>query len=268
MGHGRTFDSGESSIIDHWYRPGGETSPVSMGEIDRGARLLGVAEDSFADGRALDAPPRDRDAAQSRFVHLAAEPSAPALPARPLVVLPPNSASRIAGRLQGTGDLVMNKPSRRAVVRTGVWAVPVVATAAATPAFAGTTTPQVDIECMGSGFQLPDHSTHGVETCYGYRMVVTFDNNTTSSQVVALIDFTISGRAVTGFPTGNQVTLQPGPNPQLFILTSSASSHRTATVTYQYAGNIYTKTVTFGDFKPCTCSPTYADPADPASECA
>ena len=32
----------------------------------------------------------------------------------------------------------MNKPSRRAVVRTGVWAVPVVATAAAAPAFAGT----------------------------------------------------------------------------------------------------------------------------------
>jgi hypothetical protein len=268
MGAGRTFDSGESSIIDHWCRPGDETSPVSMGEIDRGARLLGAAEDSFGDGRALDALPRDRDAARSRFVHLAVEPSAPALPARPGTVLPPNSASRVAGCLQGTGDLVMNKPSRRAVVRTGVWAVPVVATAAATPAFAGTTTPQVDIECMGSGCKLPGHSTHGAETLYGYRMVVTFDNTTTSSQVIALIDFTISGKAVTGFPTGNQVTLQPGPNPQTFIVTSPASSHGTATVTYQYAGNIYTKTVTFPDFNACTCSPMDAHPTHPASECA
>ena len=32
----------------------------------------------------------------------------------------------------------MNKPSRRAVVRTGVWAVPVAAPAGAAPAFAGT----------------------------------------------------------------------------------------------------------------------------------
>jgi hypothetical protein len=30
---GRTFDSGESSIIDHWYRPRDETHWVSMGEM-------------------------------------------------------------------------------------------------------------------------------------------------------------------------------------------------------------------------------------------
>lgn len=161
----------------------------------------------------------------------------------------------------------MNKPSRRAVVRTGVWAVPVVATAAAAPAFAGTTTPPVDIESMGSGCKLPGHSTHNDVTFYGYRMVVTFDNNTTSSQVVALIDFTINHKAVTGFPVGSQLTLQPGPNPELFIVTSSESSQRLATITYQYNGNIFTKTVTFPDFNPCKCTPKDADPTDPASNC-
>jgi|tagenome__1003787_1003787.scaffolds.fasta_scaffold19166418_2 hypothetical protein len=36
----------------------------------------------------------------------------------------------------------MTRPSRRAVVRTGVWAVPVVATRAAAPAFAGRGAPR------------------------------------------------------------------------------------------------------------------------------
>src|SRR3954454_18319893 len=194
-----------------------------MGEIDRGDRLLGVAGDFCGDGCALGAPPRDRGAAQCRLLHLATEPSAPAPTAHWRVVLPPSCAPGLTRRFQGRGDFVMNKASRRAVVRTGVWAVPVVATAAAAPAFAGTTTPPVDVEAMGSGCKLPGHSTHNGETFYGYRMVVTFDNNTTSSQVITLIDFTISHKAVTGFPTGGQLTLQPGANPELFIVTSSAS---------------------------------------------
>jgi hypothetical protein len=94
-------------------------------------------------------------------------------------------------------------------------------------------------------------------------MVVTFDNNTTSSQVIALIDFTISGKAVTGFPTGSQLTLRPGANSEPFVVTSSASSQRTATITYQYNGNIFTKTVSFPDVDPST--PKDADPTDPAS---
>jgi hypothetical protein len=245
MGAGRTFDSGESSIIDHWYRPGDETAQVSMGEIDRGARLLGAAEDSYGDGRALDARPRDRGAARCRFLHLATEPSAPAPPARPRVVLPPSSAPGLTRRFQGTGELVMKKPSRRAVVRTGVWAVPVVATAA--PASAGTTTPQVEIESMGSGCQLPGRSMHDGETFFDYRMVVTFDNLTASPQVIALIDLTINGKPVTGFPTGSQVSLQPGPNPQLFVVNSAARSQRAATITYQYNGTILTQMVTFPD---------------------
>lgn len=161
----------------------------------------------------------------------------------------------------------MNKPSRRAVVRTGVWAVPVIATAAAAPAFAGTTTPPVDVEGVGSGCKLPGHSTHNGETWYGYRMVVTFDNNTATAQDITLISFTISGKPTQGFPEGSTITLDPGSNPELFIVTSSASSQRTATITYQYDGTIYTKTVTFPAFNPCKCTPKDADPTDPASNC-
>jgi hypothetical protein len=165
----------------------------------------------------------------------------------------------------------MKKPSRRAVVRTGVWAVPVVATAAVAPAF-GRTMPPVDIEGMGSGRRLPGHSTSDGETFYSYRMAVTFDNNTTTSQLITLIDFTISRTAVTGFPIGSQLTLQPGATQEHFVVTSSASSQRTATITYEYGGNIHTKTVTFPDLKlwnfTSVPTPKDADPTDPDSICA
>src|SRR4051812_27611389 len=160
----------------------------------------------------------------------------------------------------------MKKPSRRAVVRTGVWAVPV-ATAAAPPAFAGTTTPQVEIESAGWGCKAHGHSTHDGETYYGHRMVVTFDNNTTSSQVATLIDLTINGKPVTGFPTGSRLTLEPGANPELFVVDSSATAQRTATITYQYHGNIHTKTVRFPDVDPCECTSMHADSTEPASSC-
>jgi hypothetical protein len=53
----------------------------------------------------------------------------------------------------------MNKPSRRAVVRTGVWAVPVVGTAAAAPAFARTgEVPPVSIDGIGQGGTFPGKS--------------------------------------------------------------------------------------------------------------
>jgi hypothetical protein len=162
----------------------------------------------------------------------------------------------------------MNKPSRRAVVRTGVWAVPVVATAAAAPAFAGTgSPPPVTIDSVGSGCKLPGHSTHDGETWYGYRMVVTFENNTSSSQNVTLLDFKISGKPTDGFPVGQILALAPGDTPELFIVTSSASSQRTATITYSVSDQTYTATVTFPNFNPCKCDPKDADPADPASDC-
>jgi hypothetical protein len=143
----------------------------------------------------------------------------------------------------------------------------VVATAAAAPAFAGTSTPPVDVEGVGSGCKLPGHSTHNGETFYGYRMVVTFDNNTATNQDITLVDLSISGKSVTGFPTGDVRTLTPGANPMLFIVTSSASSQRTATITYQFGGQIFTKTVTFPDFNPCKCTPKDADPTLLTSDC-
>jgi hypothetical protein len=162
----------------------------------------------------------------------------------------------------------MNKPSRRAVVRTGVWAVPVVATAAAAPAFAGTgTPPPVTIDSVGSGCKLPGESTHDGATYFGYRMVVTFENNTNATQNVTLLDFQISGKATLGFPVGSVLTLAPGGTPELFIVTSSASSQRTATITYSVNAQTYTATVTFPTFDPCKCDPKDADPSDPASNC-
>lgn len=162
----------------------------------------------------------------------------------------------------------MNKPSRRAVVRTGVWAVPVVATAAAAPAFAGTgSPPPVTIGSVGSGCKLPGHSTHHGESWYGYRMLVTFQNNTSAPQTVTLLDFKMSGKATDGFPVGQVLALAPGNTPQLFIVTSASSSQRTATITYAVSGQTYTSTVTFPSFSPCKCTPKDADPTDPDCHC-
>jgi hypothetical protein len=166
----------------------------------------------------------------------------------------------------------MNKPSRRAVVRTGVWAVPVVATASAVPAFAGstdncTTDGKVCVEGVGSGCKLPGHSTHNGETFYGYRMVVTFDNNTNADITITLDSFSISGKPTQGFPSGSQLTLSPGANPELFIVTSSASSQRSATIFYTYDAVQYHATVSFDTFNPCKCTPKDADPTDPNSNC-
>src|SRR3954454_5773668 len=156
-----------------------------MGEIDRGDRLLGVAGDFCGDGCALGAPPRDRGAAQCRLLHLATEPSAPAPTAHWRVVLPPSCAPGLTRRFQGRGDFVMNKPSRRAVVRTGVWAVPVVATAAAAPAFAGTDTPPpVVILGTGSGCKVSGGSGQGDPK--EYNMVITFDNTSQTNQDVTI----------------------------------------------------------------------------------
>jgi hypothetical protein len=167
----------------------------------------------------------------------------------------------------------MTKPSRRAVVRTGVWAVPVVATAAAAPAFAGTgdngctADGVVCVSGVGSGCKLPGESTHNGQTYFGYRMVVTFTNSDSKDATVTLVDFNISGKSTTGFPTGTDLTLHPGDNPELFIVTSSASSQRTATIFYMYKGTTYQQTVSFDEFKPCKCDPKDADPQDPSSDC-
>lgn len=159
----------------------------------------------------------------------------------------------------------MNKPSRRAVVRTGVWAVPVIATAAAAPAFAGSgSTPPVTIDGSGSGCKLPGKST---DTDHGYRMVVTFTNNTGKTQSVTLLDLKIEGKPTSGFPVGRVLTLAPGKTPELFIVTSTSSSQRAATITYSVNGQAHTMGVGFSKFNPCKCDPANADPSDPAANC-
>jgi hypothetical protein len=150
--------------------------------------------------------------------------------------------------------------------------VPAVTVAAAAPAFAtvsgGGCVGEVCLSGQGAGScKLPGESTHNGETYFGYRMVVTFDNNTNADITITLDDFTISGKPTTGFPTGSVLTLHPGANPTLFIVTSSASSQRSATIFYTYNAVQYHATVSFDTFNPCKCDPKDADPWDPASNC-
>jgi hypothetical protein len=158
----------------------------------------------------------------------------------------------------------MNKPSRRAVVRTGVWAVPAVATAAAAPAFAGTgEPPPVTIDGVGQACKLPGQST---DVNYGYRMVLTFHNTSGTAQPITIVNFNISGKPTTDIdPTS--FTVATGDTMKVFIVTSSNSAQRDATVTYIVDGQTVTTAVVFDSFKPCKCDPKDADPADPASNC-
>jgi hypothetical protein len=158
----------------------------------------------------------------------------------------------------------MKKPSRRAVVRTGVWAVPVIATAAAAPAFAGTGThPPVTVDAVGHGCKLPGSST---DVRKGYRMVLTFHNTSGSLQPITVISFTISGAPTTDV-TPKSFTVPAGTSARTFVVQSTTSSQRTATITYLVAGQARSTVVTFGSFKPCTCDPKDADPSDPNSDC-
>ena len=147
----------------------------------------------------------------------------------------------------------MNKPSRRAVVRTGVWAVPVVATAAAAPAFAGTDTPPpVVILGVGSGCKVSGNSGPGDPK--EYNMVITFDNTSATNQDVTITKFEIDSKPTTGFTVPKTVTgLIPGQTPYLITVSSTASSQRTATITYSVNGQIVVTDVTFPDFDPCNC---------------
>ena len=161
----------------------------------------------------------------------------------------------------------MNKPSRRAVVRTGVWAVPVVATAAAAPAFAGTgTPPPVVILGVGAGCKVPGNSGRGDPK--EYSMVITFDNTSATNQDVTITKFKIDGKPTTGFIVPTTVTgLVPGQTPYLITVTSTASSQRTATITYSVERRRSSSpTVTFPDFDPCNCKKNAEQHADCAPE--
>jgi hypothetical protein len=87
----------------------------------------------------------------------------------------------------------MNKPSRRAVVRTGVWAVPVVATAAAAPSFAGTGTPPIEITGVAASCKLP-----GVVRGKSYALILNVTNSsTTDTLTITEIDIKVTGAPVT-----------------------------------------------------------------------
>jgi hypothetical protein len=158
----------------------------------------------------------------------------------------------------------MNKPSRRAAVRTGVWAVPVVATAAAAPAFAGTgDPPPVTIDGVGQACKLPGQST---DVHYGYRMVLTFHNVSGSAQVVTIAKFESSGAKTTDI-TPTQFSVPKGDSTRVFIVQSSNSAQRNATVTYVVDGQTVSTVVAFDSFGPCKCEPKDADPTDPDCNC-
>jgi hypothetical protein len=86
----------------------------------------------------------------------------------------------------------MNKPSRRAVVRTGVWAVPVVATASMAPAFAGSGVPPITITGVAASCKLP-----GEKRGKSYAIILSVHNSSTTDTLsITEIDITVTGAPV------------------------------------------------------------------------
>jgi hypothetical protein len=172
----------------------------------------------------------------------------------------------------------MNKPSRRAVVRTGVWAVPAVTVAAATPAFAtvvsgGGCVGEVCLSASGHACKLPGHSTHNNETYYGYRMLLNFTNDSGDLKTVTIDSITFSGGATIVDPGSSTIIVDPsctspaGCDYVVFIQSTNSANH-TAVVCFTVDGQQDCASVIFPSFNPCKCDPKDADPTDPASNCA
>jgi hypothetical protein len=144
----------------------------------------------------------------------------------------------------------MNKPSRRAVVRTGVWAVPVVATVAAAPAFAATSggPPPVTIDGMGTACKLPGEGQHSKD----YRFTLSFDSNSANPETVTINSFDFKGSTYT--PSPNTVVVPANASNFLSTFTLfgfTNSSQESATITYTVDGITGTATVSFPAFPPC-----------------
>ncbi len=144
----------------------------------------------------------------------------------------------------------MNKPSRRAVVRTGVWAVPAVATVAAAPAFAATSgPPPVTIGAVGTVCKDPGSGQNTKD----YEFTVAFANTTASSQTVLINKINFKGKDNTPAPASVVVPANSSLN-QAFKLFkfSNSSSNPVATFYYSVSGTSCTATVTFGTpIHPC-----------------
>jgi len=161
----------------------------------------------------------------------------------------------------------MNKPSRRAVVRTGVWAVPAVATVAAAPAFAtgSNEPPPVTVSPDATSCKLPGQST---DFPWSYRIVLTFTNTTggVGDATVVVDSFNISGSSTTNFtPTAPLGPIADGDSlTVVYIVSSHNSAQRNATITYSVNGVAYTQPIVLSSFNPCKCD---GDPSDPATSC-
>jgi hypothetical protein len=182
----------------------------------------------------------------------------------------------------------MNKPSRRAVVRTGVWAVPAVATAAAAPAFASGSVDNcagdVCLSGNGAACKLPGHSTHNNATWYGYRMTLTFFNDSGADQTVTVqsVDFgkgtqtTISAPSPATFTVAASCTTASGGcsgytdpvtgdfTPFVLIVQSTNSAQDTALVCFTSEAQVACAPVFFPSFNPCKCD---GDALDPTTIC-
>ncbi len=156
----------------------------------------------------------------------------------------------------------MNKPSRRAVVRTGVWSIPVVATVAAAPAFATVSNTQcVTITGFGGGCKLP-----GKPRGKSYAITLHLANSG-KPQTVTIESITVTGAPlVQECPTTFAV---PSGSSDIVIYVSdvknSQQKHATVTLTYTSAGTTQQFSFTIDGFKPFgdhACPKTLAPPAD------
>ena len=156
----------------------------------------------------------------------------------------------------------MNKPSRRAVVRTGVWAVPVVATAAAAPAFATVSCSDcVTITGFAGGCKMP-----GKKRGKSYAITLNVTNPGAPQTM------TISGIVVTGAPLVQECPtsfMVPSGDSSIIIFVSDItnSQQKNATVTINYTSGGTTQQFSFDingfhPFQDETCPKTLQPPAD------
>jgi len=141
----------------------------------------------------------------------------------------------------------MNKPSRRAVVRTGVWAVPAVTIATAAPAFAAVSgTPPVVVSGKGSVCKDPGEGQNTKD----YEFTVYFTNETGDPQTVNVANFNFKDRDNTPDPASVVVPANAVDFPFLIKVLNfdDSSSNPVATIEYTVSSSgstVYSASITF-----------------------
>ena len=141
----------------------------------------------------------------------------------------------------------MNKPSRRAVVRTGVWAVPVVATAVAVPAaFAGSGTPPVIVSGKGNVGKDPGEGQNTKD----YEFTIFFTNETSDPQTVNIANFNFKDRD--NVPNPASVVVPANATNFPFVIKvlnfDDSSSNPLATISYTVTSSgstVYSASISF-----------------------